>query len=236
MLLHGFTQNQYCWAPFDRLLAAEHDVVAVDLPGHGRSGHDDASLDEAADLVAEAAGRGVYVGYSLGGRVLLHLALRHPEVVEAMVVIGAHAGLDTDAERAERRANDEALAQRILELGTEAFVDRWLTNPLFAGLTPETAHRNRRLLNRPEALAASLRHTGTGTQRPLWDDLAGSTVPTLVAAGADDVKFDALGRRLADTIGPAATFTSIEGSGHTCQLERPEATAHAITTWLTSHA
>ncbi len=228
VLLHGFTQNAGCWRPFDRALATDHEVVAIDLPGHGRSGHDDADLDRAAELVAEVGGRGHYVGYSMGGRVLLHLALAHPELVESMTVIGAHPGLETDEERRARRGADEALADRLEEVGLEAFLDSWLANPLFAGLTDETAHRRRRLLNRVDGLAASLRCTGTGTQRPLWSELAGLTVPTLVLAGADDPKFVDLGIRLASTIGAAAELQTIEGSGHTCPLEQPDRTAAAI--------
>ncbi len=235
MLLHGFTQNTECWRPFDIDLAADHDVVAVDLPGHGRSGHDDADLDTAAALVAEAAGTGHYVGYSMGGRVLLHLALALPELVTSMTVIGAHPGYLDPAEAEERRTNDHALADRIVELGTEAFLDRWLANPLFAGLTDTTAHRTRRLLNRPEALASSLRHTGTGTQRPLWDELADSDVPTRVLAGVDDPKFTELGRRLVETMGERAEFVSIDGSGHTCQLEQPTATAAVVRSFVADH-
>ena len=228
VLLHGFTQNAGCWRPFDLDLATDHEVVAVDLPGHGRSGHDDADLDAAAELVAEVGGRAHYVGYSMGGRVLLHLALARPDLVETMTVVGAHPGLETDEERSARRTADDALADRLEEIGVESFLDAWLANPLFAGLTEETAHRSRRLLNRADGLASSLRHTGTGTQRSLWSELVGLEVPTLVLAGADDPKFVDLGERLAATIGSAARFETVEGSGHTCPLEQPAETARIL--------
>ena len=85
----------------------------------------------------------------MGGRVALHAALAHPTEVRALVLIGATAGIDDPAERATRRVADEALADRIETIGVEAFVDEWLTNPLFEGLTADSALREDRLRNTP---------------------------------------------------------------------------------------
>jgi 2-succinyl-6-hydroxy-2,4-cyclohexadiene-1-carboxylate synthase len=235
VLAHGFTQTARSWRDLERLLrerVAGAETVAVDLPGHGDAPPPpDSDLWTAADRLVDAGGPGTYVGYSMGGRVALHAALARPGEVRALVLIGATAGIDDPAERESRRIADEALADRIEAIGVEAFIDEWLANPLFDGLTPDTALREDRLRNTPGGLAASLRATGTGRQSPLWDRLDEIDVPVLVLAGEHDAKFRALGDRLASMI-PAATFEVVADAGHCVHLEQPEATADAVARWV----
>lgn len=232
VLAHGFTQNSRCWGPFGHELAADHEVVAVDLPGHGRTGpeHDDADVPTAGRLLADAGEVGVYVGYSMGGRVALHAALAAPERVLGLVLIGATAGLDDEGARADRRRADEALADRLLHDGLPAFLDAWLANPLFRGLPPSASALTQRLANRPEGLAASLRHTGTGTLEPVWDRLCELAMPTLILVGESDAKFLAEGRRLVEHL-PRATLQALPGT-HAVHLEQPTAAGTAIRRFL----
>ena len=227
---HGFTQTARSWTPIERLLAVRlpgSTHCAVDLPGHGAAARLRRDLWGAADHLTSVGGRGTYVGYSMGGRVALHAALRHPEHVDRLVVIGATAGLETERERAERRAADQALADRVTRQSLAAFLEDWLSNPLFAGLTDETAQRDDRLRNTRAGLASSLRLFGTGTQEPLWDRLGEIDCPTLVLVGEHDAKFRVIGERLATGIADAQ-LRVIDGAGHSVHLERPEATADEI--------
>lgn len=228
VLLHGFTQNAQAWGPFADRLADRRAVVGVDLPGHGRSDRVRADLPGTADLLAASIPPGIVVGYSMGGRVALHLALRHPQVVTGLVLISTTAGIDDADERASRRADDERLADRIESIGVDAFLTEWLSQPLFAGLDPERSRRDARRMNSAAGLAASLRMCGTGTQRPLWDELPRIACPTLVVVGAEDAKFRSLGERLSGAIGPAAELVVIAGAGHNAPLELPEETAEEI--------
>jgi 2-succinyl-6-hydroxy-2,4-cyclohexadiene-1-carboxylate synthase len=235
VLAHGFTQSARSWTTFERLLESrlpEATTIAVDLPGHGDA-EPPADLDlwSSADLLADQGGPGVYVGYSMGGRVALHTALTHPAVVERLVLIGATAGIDDPDERAARRAADERLADHIEAVGVSIFIDEWLANPLFAGLTDATAQRADRLRNSPARLAASLRATGTGTQTPLWDRLGEIECPVLVLVGEHDAKFTELGRRLVDGLAQA-DLVVVPGAGHSVHLEQPDATVDAIVAWL----
>lgn len=235
VLAHGFTQTARSWTTFARLLEAAlpgAEAVAVDLPGHGDAPPPaDDDLWASADRLVERGGTGSYVGYSMGGRVALHAVLAHPRSVRRLVLIGATTGIDDPDERRDRRAADERLAAHIEEVGVERFVDEWLTNPLFAGLSDATSMRDDRLRNTASGLAASLRATGTGTQTPLWDRLGEIDCPVLVLVGEHDEKFTAIGRRMVDGI-PRAELAIIGGAGHSVHLERPEATVAAITTWL----
>jgi len=234
VLAHGFTQTARSWTDVAGLLATrlpEVATLAVDLPGHGAC---EVSAD--ADLVASAAhlvalgGPAIYVGYSMGGRVALHAALERPEAVRGLVLIGATAGIDDPDERAARRSADEDLAARIEQIGVDAFLDEWLANPLFAGLTTEAAHRDDRLRNSSHGLASSLRHTGTGTQEPLWNRLEEIDVPALIIAGEHDPKFRALGERLSAGLCDA-TIAVVPDAGHTVHLEQPAAAVDVIAAW-----
>jgi 2-succinyl-6-hydroxy-2,4-cyclohexadiene-1-carboxylate synthase len=235
VLVHGFTQTGRCWGPFADDLARDHELVLVDAPGHGGSADLRTDLWEGAALLGATGGRATYVGYSMGGRLALHLALRRPELVERLVLIGATGGIDDDAERAARRDADESLADHLLAIGVPAFLDEWLAQPLFAGLTPATACLDERLANTAEGLASSLRQAGTGTQEPLWDRLGAIEVPVLLLAGVDDAKFSAVAGRLARSIGPNATVAVVPRAGHSAQLESPLDTASIVRRWLRAH-
>ncbi len=231
-LLHGFTQTAACWGPFADELSTTHSLVAIDLPGHGGSGEVRANLSQTTELVASSIDRSIVIGYSLGGRVALHLALGHPQLVERLVIIGATGGLDSEEERRQRRVADESLADHLEDIGVDAFLDEWLSQPMFASLTAEQSFRELRATNAAAGLASSLRLCGTGTQESLWSRLGELTMPVLVIAGANDEKFTHLGHRLVESIGTNASIQLIDNAGHSAQLENPEGTAAAITKWL----
>jgi 2-succinyl-6-hydroxy-2,4-cyclohexadiene-1-carboxylate synthase len=191
-----------------------------------------ADLWAGAALLAEAGGAAVDVGYSMGGRLALHLALARPELVHGLVMIGATPGIEDAGTRAERRASDEALARSLERDGLDAFLDRWLAQPLFARLPQEAADLEDRRRNTVAGLASSLRLAGTGVQEPLWDRLGTLTMPVLVLAGAEDDRFAEIGRRTAAAIGPTATFEEVPNAGHAAHLEQPNETLRLIRAWL----
>ena len=226
--VHGFTQTGNSWKPIAAYFAAQGFLVTVvDLPGHGGSAHVRADLRRTADMLAAVGGTGAYVGYSLGGRVCLHLALMYPHLVKSLVLIGANPGIDDAGERAERREADDALAERLYEIGVEAFLEEWTALPLFGGmqLSPlEIADRQR---NTPEGLASSLRLAGTGAQGSLWPRLRELNMPVLAIAGGNDTKFTEIARQLADAT-PLGSCHIIDGAAHAAHLQQPEAVATAI--------
>jgi 2-succinyl-6-hydroxy-2,4-cyclohexadiene-1-carboxylate synthase len=218
-----------------RVAGADHEALALDAPGHGAAAETHLDLVEGGAWLAAAGGRATYVGYSMGGRLCLHAALARPDLVRGLVLISATGGIDDERERDERKRADEALADRIEDIGVPAFIDEWLAQPLFAGLDDAAAGRADRLENTAAGLASSLRLAGTGTQLPLWDALHTITVPTLVVAGALDTKFVALGERLAAAI-PGAELAVVDGAGHTVHLEQPDRFLDVLLPWLAAHA
>ena len=233
VLAHGFTQTARAWGRLPGLLGDQRPLVAVDLAGHGGApvARD---LSEAAHRLGRDGGWGTYLGYSLGGRVALHLALAQPDLVAALILIGTHPGIEDDDERAARRRADDELADHLEVVGLEAFLDEWLAQPLFASLPPEADQRAERLVNDPGALAATLRNLSTGRQVPRWDLVPALDMPVLVLAGERDEKYTRLSRQAVAAIGANATFEAVPGAGHAAHLEQPEFVAQRVRAFLTA--
>ncbi len=230
--LHGFTQTRSSASRFRSILAATREVWTLDLPGHGDAHAVSGSLDETAQWVLDAIGTTPVDlgGYSFGGRVALHVALRAPSRVSRVVVIGATRGIEDPDERAARRRRDEALAAHLEEVGTDAFLEEWLAQPLFATLSPDDAERAARSRD-PHGLANSLRRAGTGTQRWLDPLLGDVRAPLLALAGERDAKFRAEAHALADGV-PHGECAVIARAGHAAHLEEPDATAAVLLSFL----
>jgi 2-succinyl-6-hydroxy-2,4-cyclohexadiene-1-carboxylate synthase len=244
MLLHGFTGAAESWAP---LLPALHDYasIAVDLPGHGRSGApDEASRyalhrtvdDLARVLDALGVERAVVIGYSMGGRVALHFSLAHQARVAALVLESASPGIANAAERAARVESDHALADAIARDGVAAFVDRWEELPLWASQAalPRSVRmqlRDQRLRNVATGLANSLRGAGAGVDLLAPDRLAEQRAPALLVAGARDARYVAHARAMAAAM-PDARVEIVRDAGHAVHLERPEALSAIVRRFL----
>ena len=236
MLAHGFTQTARVWGGMDADLATDHQVVALDMPGHAGSSLVSATLSAGAGLVGDVGGRAAYLGYSMGARVCLHLALARPELVEHLVLISGTAGIEDADERRARRISDRALAEELdptlpgesPATTVESFVRRWLDGPMFAGTDDRANGFEERLRNTGPGLASSLRLAGTGTQESLWDQVGALSVPVLVISGGDDEKFTAIGRRLAAAIGTNAAHAVVAGAGHAPHLQQPDRVAGLV--------
>lgn len=209
--MHGFAQTGNSWKPIAEHFAEQGFLATVvDLPGHGGSAHVRADLRRTADMLATVGGTGAFVGYSLGGRASLHLALMYPHLVTSLVVIGANPGIDDAGERAERREADDALAERMHDIGLQA--------------SEQLADR---LRNTPEGLAGSLRLAGTGAQGSLWPRLRELNMPVLAIAGALDLKFAAIAQQIADAA-PEGAAALVAGAAHAAHLQQPETVAVLI--------
>ncbi|MEO7001544.1 MAG: 2-succinyl-6-hydroxy-2,4-cyclohexadiene-1-carboxylate synthase [Ktedonobacterales bacterium] len=242
-LLHGFTGSAAGWgAHLDTFAAAGLRVIALDMLGHGASdAPDDASryaVEQCGDDILAAlgqlgvgAGRSALLGYSMGGRIALYTALSG--YFHALILESASPGLASKEERAMRRASDEALAHRIERDGISSFVEEWEGLPLFASQQSLPAERRaalraQRMRNRALGLANSLRGVGTGAQPSLWDALPRLTMPTLLIAGALDVKYMAIARQMAERL-PSAQLAIVPNAGHATHFEQPAAFDEAVT-------
>jgi 2-succinyl-6-hydroxy-2,4-cyclohexadiene-1-carboxylate synthase len=232
VLLHGFAGTHRAWdGVCEHLPPERYRPLALDLPGHGEllEAPRPLTFDRCAESVLERAPkRFVLAGYSMGGRIALHVALAAPERIERLVLISTTAGIADPDERARRSEADHRLAEEV-ETGTiDQFVDRWRSQPMFAEDPPEVGMRARadQSRNRPDSIAAALRGIGTGEMQPLWERLGELRMPVTILVGIRDVKFRELGERMAAEL-PNTRFLLTPG-GHGLPYEVPEAVAEAI--------
>ena len=221
-LVHGFTQTQETWAEIVSTLDKQFELVAIDAPNHGDSSDLSLNLESGAKAILEVGGDATYVGYSMGGRFCLTAALAEPDKVQRLVLVSTSAGIEDKETRMARIRSDEELARRIEQIGVPKFIDEWLQQPLFSGLTTTTDQRSIRLKNTPIGLSSSLRLCGAGRQQPTWSRLQTLKMPVLVVAGANDAKYVEIANRIAATIGENATLKIIQHSGHTPHIEQPK--------------
>ena len=242
-LLHGFTQSGRSWREVMSKMPTGWKWIVPDLRGHGetqtRQGSP-CSMDACMeDLLALWDDLGVerthLAGYSMGGRLALHVTARRPDRVLSLLTIGAHAGLEEDA-REGRRRGDEGLAERIEKEGIEAFVAYWAALPLFTGLERRGPSyvaelRAERLQNHVAGLACSLRGMGAGAMEPVWNELGQVTFPCTFVAGQQDHGYVASARRLAATV-RNGKFEIVPRAGHAVHQERPDAFARLLASHL----
>ncbi|MEJ7841248.1 MAG: 2-succinyl-6-hydroxy-2,4-cyclohexadiene-1-carboxylate synthase [Rubrobacter sp.] len=230
LLLHGFMGSSADWLTVTAALEGRYRCIAVDLPGHGAStglpsgaytieGAARALLDLLDDLGVE---RPVIAGYSMGGRLALYLALRHPDRLSGLILESASPGLKNEEERIARRAADEERAFRLESGDFETFLRDWYRQPLFAPLTRDDERLRRTLearrKNDPRELAKSLRGLGTGSQPSLWEELPDLRVPALAVAGELDEKFVGISRRMERACLHMRTAI-VPGVGHNVRVE-----------------
>ncbi|MCZ7630447.1 MAG: alpha/beta fold hydrolase [Microthrixaceae bacterium] len=221
-MLHGFTQTGRCLGPVADGLRQSHEVLAPDLPGHG----DTAGLAwmdcrSIADHLVDLCGPSHWIGYSLGGRIALQIAVAHPGSVHSLVLIGATAGIEDPTARRDRRSLDHERATEVERLGVDEFTRRWLGMDMFAGLPPSAHYLGERRTNTAEGLAGSLRNAGTGSMEPLWERLRELRMPVLLLSGEHDTAFTGIAERMEAHIGGNATAVTVPGAGHAAHLEAP---------------
>jgi len=172
------------------------------------------------------------LGYSLGGRVALTLALTEPASLKRLVLIGATPGIADATARAARKERDDALAAEIeTEDDLDAFLARWLRQPMFATLARRNTAMASRQTNTVHGLAASLRTLGVGNQEPSWDRLGQLSTPTLALVGIGDTRFTATNLAMVADLGDA-TLSLVPGARHACHLEQPSLSARLVLDWL----
>lgn len=179
-------------------------------------------------ILSSSPDRFVLCGYSLGGRLALHVALAAPERVSRLVLLASGPGIEDATERAQRRAADRALAEEIEAGSIEQFAERWCSQPMFASDPEPVAALARAdyLRNRPEDLAAVLRGLGTGEMASLWDRLPELLMPVTVLTGDRDTKFQEIAWRMVELLPDVCL--KIASGGHRLPLESPRAVATAI--------
>jgi 2-succinyl-6-hydroxy-2,4-cyclohexadiene-1-carboxylate synthase len=224
LFIPGFMQRGDAWRPVAELLPERYPSTLLDHAEHSFEGR----MREIAE-----SGADVLVGYSLGGRLALRAAMRSPESVNALVLVGATAGIEEGPLRVQRAEADEKLASWMEAMPIEDIVSLWERQPLFADQSDVLVEEQRpgRLSHDPRSLALLLRTAGQGILEPVWHDLRALEVPLLAVAGARDEGYTAAAKRIA-RVAPNARAAIVEEAGHAAHLQQPAAVAALITGFL----
>ena len=223
----GFTQTASSWDGVRDVADESCDLVVVDVPIRETFG-------ETAEAIGTRGGRAVYAGYSMGGRLCLRLALDHPQLVRALVLVSTTPGIVDDEARRARVASDEQLARSIERDGVDAFLERWLAQPLFATVPPGAPGLADRALLPARHLTHCLRTLGTGAMEPMWTQLADITVPVAIVTGTLDQTYEAIALQMLERIGGPVEHARLEG-GHSLPLEQPAALGDFIARFAAQH-
>ncbi len=240
LFLHGFLGS--C-REFDAIVPHLLDrfcCLRVDLPGHGQTQvcAETYTMPNTAALIIHLLdylkiSQCHLIGYSMGGRLALYLALQFPDRCLKTVLESASPGLRTEAERLARKQHDATLADR-LEHDFPTFLTAWYEQPLFRSLRQHPDFEQifrQRCNNRPSDLARSLRYLGTGEQPNLWNRLKSHQNPLLLLVGEHDRKFVSINQEMAHLC-KAAQLKIIPTTGHTIHAEAPQTFALQIRRFL----
>lgn len=242
VLLHGFTGTRATWDDLKRVASSTYRILTIDLPGHGQTvAKQKVTMDEFVNhfyLLTRDLGldRFHLLGYSLGGRTALSYAMQYPETIRSLILESASPGLKTEKERQERRANDQRLAEMMIEKGLKDFVLYWENLPLFESQKKldrsiKMAIRKERLSQSAIGLAQSLLGMGTGAQRSWWDQLSSIRFPLHLIVGSLDSKFIALNKAMAEEVS-TSKLSIVEGAGHAVHLEQKSQFAKIVMDYI----
>lgn len=232
VLVHGAGMDHSVWALQSRALAhAGRSVLAVDLPGHGRSeGAALTSIAALADWLADfiaAAGldSAVVAGHSMGALAALDLGARHPDRVRSLVLVGAAAAMPVHPDLIAAAAEELPAAVAMITawgfsadaaLGGNPSPGLW-----FTGGGKRLLERSRPGVLHADLFACNAYETGEAAAARI-------RCPALVVAGgADRMSPAKAGRALAGLIS-GAVIEVLDGAGHMLMAERPEAVLVAL--------
>jgi len=233
LLLHGFTGNHNSWRKLINAYQHEFQFIVPSLLGHGGTDapkdseryHIEQCTRDLVEILRQLEIEKVHcLGYSMGGRLALALALCHPVYIRSLILESSTAGLTSEQERSARRTSDRKLASMIRD-DLVRFVDYWEKIPLFESqqhaLTLEEKQdlRKVRLAQNPFGLAGSLLGMGTGSQPNYFPRLSELSMPVLLITGALDQKFCQIAVEMTKHLSNG-THIKIDKSGHTVHLEQ----------------
>jgi pimeloyl-ACP methyl ester carboxylesterase len=244
VLAHGFSATARMWAGQVATFSDRYRVVTYDARGQGRS---EVPADPAAYsqpiMVEDLRGliahlgldRPIICGLSMGGNVVLNMALTHPDVVSGVVICGTGAGSE---DQAAWMATIQGWIDLLEGPGIEAFATMYIADPILANYADRSSAARELLWkaitsNTARGLALGLR--GTVGKRPsvysLRESLARMAMPAAIVYGDRDHWCIQVSAFLAATI-PGAELVTIADSGHMSNLEQPEQFNRALSRLL----
>ncbi|XP_065045713.1 protein PHYLLO, chloroplastic-like isoform X3 [Musa acuminata AAA Group] len=263
--LHGFLGTSQDWIPIMKGVSATAHCISIDLPGHGESQVQfsmdkrskqgiDLSVESVADMLLKlissvTTGGVILVGYSMGARIALHMALKFKEKVMGAVIVSGSPGLRDKTVRKIRGAQDESRARFLVEHGLHSFLETWYSGSLWKSLRdhPHFSYirSTRDRHNDIQGLAEILSSLSIGKQLSLWEDLRHLQTPLLFIVGEMDAKFRKIAQHMCSEIRDCSKDDPhqqqklydtiiVPDCGHAVHLENPLPVINAIRKFVTS--
>jgi 2-succinyl-6-hydroxy-2,4-cyclohexadiene-1-carboxylate synthase len=227
VLVPGFTQTIASWRGVRRILDESCEVVALDVPERE-------TFDATAISIGTQGKRAIYVGYSMGGRIVLRLALERPELVQALVLVSSTAGIEDETTRHERVVADELLAVSVERDGVDRFLEKWLAQPLFATVPADAPGVRERHALSEHFIAHCLRVLGAGAMEPMWDRLGELQMPIALVTGKSDAKYEKIALAMLGRLRGDVVHQRLDG-GHALPLEQPAVLGGYIASFAARH-
>lgn len=257
VLLHGFGNEAHIYDDFAPQVAPYYRTLAVDLRGHGDSGHDPERRYDyefhVRDLERVTAALGVerfvLLGHSLGGRIATLFAGTHPERMAGLILVDSGPELDArgvlriqlDMEKAVAPGGAAAAVASVSEY------ERMLS-VAYPAARPEAIARMARHGLRRRADGSLERKTDPAfhegarrmspaeaaerersTTRTLWEALARVPCPALVVRGAaSDILGPDVADRMADEVLRQGRLAVVPRAGHSVMTDNPDGFAEAV--------
>ncbi len=230
LFLHGFMGSWQDFQEVANLLQNDFCCLLVDLPGHGKT-EVNCNLDYRMERVAIAIiallgklaiQQCFLVGYSMGGRLALYLAVYFPQYFQKVVLESASPGLKHKADRENRIKQDLNVVNRLKSEDLSVFLQHWYSNPLFSSFIKHPNYQKaiaQKMANDPQKLTISLIHMGLGIQPPLWDHLKFIQLPILLIVGELDFKFTAINQRIS-VLSPQFLIEIVKNTDHNVHFEQ----------------
>lgn len=229
VMLHGFLGNKTDWQSIVAHLTEHFYCVCVDLPGHGQS-PTLALATPGFELIAEHIQTAIdalaiekyhLLGYSLGGRIALHLARDYADKLLSLCVESCHPGLENAADKLLRGKSDLDWSHKLASLPINEFLSQWYQQGVFAELSTEARQQliDKRSRNSQAGLLSIYLPSSLAEQANLWDLPHLISIPCHYIVGSDDSKFLALATRWQQ--GSTIKLHTIEQAGHNVHLAAP---------------
>lgn len=217
--VHGFMGQPTDWDEVRAKFSSEQtDSFAID-----------ASDDWASSLAClrtKLPERSILIGYSMGARLALGLALEYPECCSGLVFVSGNPGLENDEDRRQRLEVDKAIAQRLVNTDPGEFLRWWYSLPVFSTVPAriKDAEIDRKLGSFSEHWQTILFANSIAQQPNYWPRLGELSVPVLIVAGQLDRKYATISRRFAES-NPKGDFCAniINDCGHIVHREQRDA-------------
>ncbi|CAA7053570.1 unnamed protein product [Microthlaspi erraticum] len=247
LFLHGFLGTGEEWIPIMKGVSGYARCISVDIPGHGSSrAHSHASETQkvptfSMEMIAKTLyklieqitpGKVTIVGYSMGARIALYMALTFSNKIEGAVVVSGSPGLKDPVARKVRSATDDSKARMMIEHGLEIFLENWYNGGLWKSLRRHPHFRkivaSRLLHDDVLSVAKLLSDLSSGRQPSLWEELEDCDTNISLVFGEKDVKFKQIAIRMYREMSKSKKsehniieMVEIPEAGHAVHLESP---------------